>query len=118
MKWTINKWFPSTNSSVMSRQQSYFSRPYAAAWGTLIGTVTGIPIAIATDATVIPVLSLSGLLIGFVISQRDKAPSSEQALPRVTKNEKRLRELEELRARSLISREEYEAKRNEIISHL
>lgn len=93
-------------------------KKYAAALGILIGTAVCAPIAIAIGhPAVVGVGSLVGLIIGYVISQSDKradgtAPTPDRGL------EDRLQQLEDLRSKSLISGEEYERKRQEILSDL
>lgn len=94
----------------MSEPTSYFSRPYAAAWGILIGLITGIPLALMFDSTVIPTLTLAGLLIGYVLSQQGGRPADDA--------ESRLQKLEDLRSQSLITDDEYQNKRREILSKL
>lgn len=94
----------------MGKQTSYFSRAYAPAWGILAGVVTGIPLALLTDPMVIPILSLTGLLIGYVLSQQGGRTADDA--------ESRLQKLEELHSQSLITDDEYRDKRREILSKL
>jgi len=99
---------------------SYFSRPYAPAWGILIGGVLiGIPLSIVSGNFALSgVGSLTGLVIGMVISyggkEKTKSPTSSPS-PDI---EQRMEELEKLKSKSLISDDEYEAKRKEILGQL
>lgn len=100
------------------QRRSYFSRPYAPAWGLLAGTAVGVPIGLATHASVVPLLGLAGLLIGSVIMYEGKLSSKHKAEVDDESRESRLRELEDLRSKSLITHDEYDRKRNEILSGL
>lgn len=84
----------------------------------LAGTVVGIPVGLATHAAVIGVLAVLGLLIGTVIAYAGKNSSINGPKSHDESRESRLRELEDLRSQSLISEEEYESKRKEILSDL
>lgn len=82
----------------------------------LLGTAIGVPIAVAVrNPAVVAMCALSGLLIGYIVSQwakdaqkRERAPGHEVKA--------RLLQLKELHDQSLISAEEYERKRQEILS--
>ena len=100
----------------MAEQRSYFSRPYAPAWGILIGTAAGVPVGLATDPLIITVFSLVGLVIGYVISQGGKAQVEDKSAPGDV--ESKLSQLEDLRSKSLVTEEEFQRKRAEIISRL
>jgi hypothetical protein len=56
----------------MNQQPSYVSRPYAPAWGILLGTLAGVPIDLAVQGAgaATGALSMLGLIIGTVIYYR------------------------------------------------
>lgn len=103
----------------MPEEGSYFSGPYAPAWGGIVGTVIGVPIGLAAHALwIVGILATLGLLIGYGISQigrRSKKPGEPREDAGV---EARLRRLEDLRTRSVISEEEYRRKREAMLSEL
>jgi hypothetical protein len=102
----------------MPEEGSCFSRPYAPAWCMLAGTAVGVPIGLATHASVIGVLGVLGLLIGTVIAHEGKRSSDHKGESGSNSRESRLRELEDLRSKSLISDDKYDHKRKEILSDL
>ena len=83
----------------------------------LIGTAIGVPVGIATHASIIGLIAVVGLLIGFVVSQggknSPKQPSTQNEIC-----EQRLKRLDELHEKPLISDEEYAESRKDIISSL
>lgn len=106
----------------MTQPHSYFSRPYAPAWGILIGTAVGVAIDFAVPSSgpglIIGVLSLTGLLIGYVISQSEKKHGMHDKSIAANNIEARLRTIDELRSRNVLTADEYQRKREEIVSQL
>lgn len=104
----------------MANERSYFSRPYAPAWGILIGTEVGVLIDLATQGsgTVTGTVALLGLIIGTVIYYEGKSSAKDKLASGSDASQSRLRKLERLRSKSLISDDEYELKRKEIHSDL
>lgn len=104
----------------MAEGRSYFSRSYAPAWGILIGAFAGFPIDLATQShgTLTGVLSMLGLIIGTVIHYEDRVSGKKKLESSGKSRESRLRELQDLRSKSLISEDEYDRKRKEILADL
>jgi hypothetical protein len=96
-------WKTNENGSVRgmttAAQQSYFSKPYAPAWGILIGTAVGVPIELVTPGhgAAIGALSMLGLIIGMVIYYEDRLSPSGRHETAGDAPESRLRELQRLR---------------------
>jgi len=95
-------------------------RRYAAAWGILIGaaigTAIGLPLHASAELSV--TFSLVGLIIGHVVSQRPRrvtGPSEAALRPDAAE---RLKELDRLRSGSLITEEEYQTKRKQILNEI
>lgn len=92
-------------------------RRYAAAWGIIIGstigTLVGIPLHAAAELGT--TFSLVGLIVGYVVSKKEKTAFGPDATaPKQTTSE-RLQNVERLRSESLITEEEYKAKRKQIL---
>jgi hypothetical protein len=95
-------------------------RKYAAAWGIIlgsgIGTLVGIPLHAAAELGV--TFALVGLIVGYVVSRKEKTAVDPEASPPTQTASERLRQVEKLRAESLITEEEYRAKRKQILDEV
>jgi hypothetical protein len=92
-------------------------RRYAAAWGIIIGwtigTAIGIPLHAAAELGI--TFLLVGLIVGYVISQQQgKVAGPPEAMPKPSTSE-RLKHLDRLRSESLVTEEEYQMKRKQIL---
>jgi len=92
-------------------------RRYAAAWGIgigwAIGGLIGIPLRAFVELSMVGLLV--GLVVGSVIAQRaQKAPAPQVPVSPPSVAE-RLKQVEKLKSESLISEEEYKAKRKQIL---
>ena len=92
-------------------------KKYAAAWGIIIGWVIGALIGIPLNAVaqLSSIFSLVGLIIGYVLSQRRTTGDGPLGTEPKPSTSERLKHVEKLRSDSLITEEEYRAKRNQIL---
>jgi hypothetical protein len=95
-------------------------RKYGAAWGIGIGWIVGALIGIPLDAVVhlATTFSLVGLIIGYVLSQQQETATGPSATAPKQSTSERLKDVEKLRSESLITEEEYQAKRKQILGEL
>jgi len=95
-------------------------RRYAAAWGIIIGfalgALVGIPLHAVAELGM--TFSLVGLIVGYVVSKKQKAASGPDATPPKQTTSERLQNVEKLRSESLITEEEYKAKRKQILDEV
>jgi len=93
-------------------------KKYAAAIGIVLGTVIGAAIGLPLgEPLLISVGTLVGLIIGYVLSQETKT-AEQRPGGEMRDSAERLKQLEELRSKSLIADDEYQRKREEIIARL
>ena len=95
-------------------------RRYAAAWGIIIGWAVGAVIGIPLQAVVElgVTFSLVGLIVGHVLSREQRTMAGPPEAAQKPSTAERLKDLERARSESLITEEEYQAKRKQILDEV